>query len=149
MGSTNQDSSRDPSKKPKLSTRKLGAGFISTAAAIGGIAAGAAPAAASLGHRFVYFAESCGRPGDFGDDLDTGQRVSNYGGARGGCNGNGYVRIGMESRNRNVQYQTHVGYGSVRSGPSLTSRVPITYYTRLRSTDASRHKTSGVDHHSG
>lgn len=136
-------------RRPLLSTRNLGAAVVSTTAAVAGIGFGAGPAGASLGHRNVYWSPGCVTPGAFGDGpVRHGFSTSNYGAAKGGCDGSGYIRIGLLSSHRRAQFNSMVNYGTARSSYQA-NHVGTTAYTRLRSTDASAHKTQGVSHYAG
>lgn len=146
--------------KGKLSTRNLGAGVVSAAAAATGILLAAPPAQAFLSHRNEYY-NNCAVPGDaHNGPTRTVDSVSNYGFASKRCNShsgpqNGDVRIITWDSHNSAWHNWHSNVGSsvVRSGPwkdcnsdGLCYAVKIHEEVKVRSSDNYDHSLSGVSH---
>lgn len=132
-----------------LSTTALHKGVVAAAATAAGIGAAAMPAAASLGHRHVYYENNCATKGvdHIGQQLifyGPGS-ASNYAGTAGGCNGEGYGRTQCKSGGGGT-LDSSVHYGTTTSACNWSGDVTIYLHGKLRSTDASNHKLSDVSH---
>jgi hypothetical protein len=140
-------------RKRKLSTRNLGAGFVSAAVAATGVGI-AAPTAEARGTRHVYQPKYCAFYSAYANGPARVEAwVSNYVDAGSRCSpqspANGWGRTILWSHGLHIE-NSNVGIGVVRSSTSVGGQGSVHVEGKLRSYAYNKyaHYFSGVSHFS-